>query len=311
VTFFNKFRRWIRLYARRLFTLPDELAETKMLMGRVLTNQIRARGALEDIREAEFKVFSQFGEDGILQYIIRETRLPRALWTFVEFGVESYVEANTRFLLVSDNWRGLVIDGNSANIAKVKENPFFWRHDLNAVAAFVDADNINRLISEGGYSGEIGILSVDIDGNDYWVWDRIDVVNPVIVVAEYNSVFGPDRAVTIPYDPGFVRGKAHHSHLYWGCSLKALELLGRKKGYALVGSNSAGNNAFFVRRDSMRGLTEVTAEKAYVESRFRESRDAQGRLTYLTGRSRLREIGDLPVCDVERNAIVQLREISK
>jgi hypothetical protein len=305
----NKLLRWYRAYGRRLLTLPEELAATKMLMGKVLANQIAARGLLEDIREAEFKVFSQFGEDGILQYLVRETRLPRALWTFVEFGVESYQEANTRFLLLNDGWRGLVMDGSPSNIAKIKQSPSYWRHDLNAVAAFVDADNINRLISEGGYRGEVGILSVDIDGNDYWVWERIDVVNPIIVVAEYNSVFGPRRAVTIPYDPRFVRGDAHYSHLYWGCSLKALELLGKRKGYVLVGSNSAGNNAFFVRQDCMFELKAVDAEKAYVESRFRESRDVRGRLTYLTGKSRLHEIRELPIYDVEQNALKQLDEL--
>ena len=201
------------------------------------------------------------------------------------------------------------MDGSPSNIAKIKQSPTYWRHDLNAVATFVDADNINRLISEGGYRGEVGILSVDIDGNDYWVWERIDVVNPIIVVAEYNSVFGARRAVTIPYDPRFVRGDAHYSHLYWGCSIKALELLGKRKGYVLVGSNSAGNNVFFVRQDCMFGMKGVDAEKAYVESRFRESRDVRGRLTYLTGKSRLHEIRELPIYDVEQNALKQLDEL--
>lgn len=302
----KQLRRWARLYARNLLTLPDELAETKILIAQMLINQVAARGALQDIREAEFRVFSQFGEDGILQYLIRQIGLPRELHTFVEFGVESYQEANTRFLLVNDNWRGLVIDGNPDNIARVKEDPIFWRHGLNAIAAFIDANNINGLIGDAGYGGEIGILSVDIDGNDYWVWDRINVVNPVIVVAEYNSVFGPSHAVTVPYDPCFVRGRAHYSHLYWGCSLKALEFLGKKKGYVLVGSNSAGNNAFFVRRDCLSGLKEVSAEQAYVESRFRESRDSNGNLTYLSGAARLAAIADLPVYDVAHDAVVQL-----
>jgi hypothetical protein len=293
-------RRWARLYARNLLTLPSELAETKVLLAKLLNTQIAARGILPDIREAEFRVFSQFGEDGIIQYLVRQVGLPQNLHTFVEFGVETYQEANTRFLLVNNNWRGLVIDGSPDNIARVRDDPIFWRHELNATAAFINADNINQLIGDGGYRGEIGLLSVDIDGNDYWVWDRIDVVDPVIVVAEYNSVFGSRHAVTIPYDPKFIRARAHFSHLYWGCSLKALELLGRKKGYALVGSNSAGNNAFFVRRDRLSGLREITAEQAYVESKFRESRDLENKLTYLSGDSRSWCIRDMPVFDVEQ-----------
>lgn len=308
--YLQQFRRWMRLYARNLLTLPDQLAESKMLTAKVLVNQIATQGTLPDIRDAEFKVFSQFGEDGILQYLIRQTRIPYELNTFVEFGVETYAEANTRFLLANDNWRGLVMDGSEDNIARVKESPIYWRHALTAVAAFIDAENINRLIADAGFAGEIGILSVDIDGNDYWVWDRINVVSPVIVVVEYNSVFGPDLAVTVPYDPTFVRGKAHHTNLYWGCSLRALQLLGDRKGYALVGSNNAGNNAFFVRRDCLHDLKETSAESAYVESRFRESRDAMGSLTFLSGRARFEAISSLPVYDVEKDIVVSLGGLS-
>lgn len=305
--YFKQFRRWMRLYARTLLIVPDQLADSKILMAKVLINQIATRGTLPDIRDAEFKVFSQFGEDGILQYLIRQTRISHELHTFVEFGVETYDEANTRFLLINDNWRGLIMDGCDDNIAKVKESPIYWRHAVTAVAAFIDAENINRLIADAGFAGEIGILSVDIDGNDYWVWDRIDVVNPIIVVAEYNSVFGPDLAVTVPYDPNFVRGKAHHTNLYWGCSLRALKSLADKKGYALVGSNNAGNNAFFVRRDRLYDLKELSVDSAYVESRFRESRDASGALTFLSGRARFDAISSLPVHDLENNVIVPLR----
>jgi len=306
---FRQLRRWVRLYARSLLTLPDDLTEAKILTAKALINQIAERGLLLDIQEAEFRVFSQFGEDGILQYLIRQARIHKELHTFVEFGVESYTEANTRFLLVNDNWRGLIMDGDSDNIAKVKESPIYWRHGLIAVAAFINADNINQLIGDAGLRGEIGILSIDIDGNDYWVWDRITIVNPSIVVAEYNSVFGPRHAVTVPYDPTFVRGKAHYSNLYWGCSLKALEILGDRKGYALVGSNSAGNNAFFVRRDCIYGLRPLKAEEAYVESQFRESRERTGELTFLRGADRLNEIKDLDVCDVLTGKIVKIRDI--
>jgi hypothetical protein len=191
----------------------------------------------------------------------------------------------------------------------VRESSIYWRNGLTAVAAFIDADNINQLIGDNGFRGEIGLLSVDIDGNDYWVWDRINVVNPIIVVAEYNSVFGPDHAVTIPYDPGFVRGKAHHSHLYWGASLKALSLVAERKGYALVGSNSAGNNAFFVRRDRLNGMKELTPEVAYVESKFKESRDVDGQLTFLTGKKRLEEIRAMPVYDALSGKVISISEI--
>ena len=304
----GKLQRWCAQYAKKLLMLPDEIAETKMLAAKLLIQQTAARGLLQNIQEAEFRVSSQFGEDGILQYLIRQTQLPPNRRIFVEFGVETYQEANTRFLLMNDNWRGLIIDGSEKNIAHVKSSNLFWKYNLTAVAAFIDKDNINRLIEEAGFSGEIGILSVDIDGNDYFVWDAITVVKPVIVVAEYNSVFGGHRAVTVPYDPAFIRGKAHYSNLYWGCSIKALELLAERKGYKLVGSNSAGNNVFFVHKDHLHGLQPVCAEDAYVESQFRESRDIQGNLTYVSGNARIAAIKHLPVLDVEKNDTITLAQ---
>ena len=113
----------------------------------------------------------------------------------------------------------------------------------------IDRDNINDLISTSGFGSEIGILSIDIDGNDYWVWQAIDCVQPRILILEYNALFGPDAAISVPYDASFVRSRAHYSNLFWGASLEALTRLSKQKGYALVGCNSAGNNAFYIRHD--------------------------------------------------------------
>jgi hypothetical protein len=302
--------RGLRDRALAFLALGREIADLKVLIGTSMARQVAARGALEDIRDAEFKVFSQFGEDGILQYLIARAGVPRELHTFVEFGVESYAEANTRFLLLKDNWRGLIIDSDARYMRAVREGPLAWRHDLTAVTAFIDADNINGLIRDAGFAGAIGLLSIDIDGNDYWVWSKLDVVDPIIVVAEYNSVLGPAAAVSVPYDPAFVRSKAHHSTLYWGCSLGALAHVGRRKGYALVGCNSAGNNAFFVRRDKLDGLRELTVREAYVESRFRESRDRSGRLTFLSGAERRAAIADMALVDVESGAMLTVRDLA-
>jgi hypothetical protein len=294
---------------RDLLALGNAVSDTKVLSARILTNQLLAAGVLDDLQRAEFKVFSQFGEDGIIQYLVHVTRISPAERRFVEFGVESYQESNTRLLVLKDNWTGLVIDGDRRNIRQIKNDRIYWRHQLQASCAFIDAENINQLINAGGVVGDIGLLSIDIDGNDYWVWKSISGINPVLVVIEYNSVFGPDHAVSVPYDRAFRRGDAHFSHLYWGCSIKALEALGRSKGYALVGSNSAGNNAFFVRRDRLSALRALTAAEAYVESKFRESRDRRGKLTFLSGRERLSAIRELPVVDLEKNEARQIASL--
>ena len=284
----------------------DATDELKLLTGRLLASQVRAMA--QSFREAEFKVFSQFGDDGIIQYLIARLDIPHALSTFVEFGVQDYSESNTRFLLLNDNWRGLVMDGDERSMESVRARDMYWRHDLTALCRWIDRDNINTILQESGFSGPIGILSIDIDGNDYWVWQRIEVVQPVIVIAEYNSVFGAREAVTVPYDPAFNRTKAHYSNLYWGASLSALASLGRSKGYAFVGSNLAGNNAYFVHESYLGrgGVVALPPEQGYVESRFRESRDERGELTYLGGAARRQMIAGMPVYDVERNAVVAL-----
>lgn len=307
----NFFKRVENLFARisGLFKLHNQVDDTKILLAKILISQNVQRGILSSIQEAEFKVFSQFGEDGILQYLIRQTGISQKEKTFIEFGVESYMESNTRFLLVNDNWRGLIIDGSEDNINQCKASDIYWRHDLTAVSAFVDSSNVNQIFCDAGFFGDIGILSIDIDGNDFWVWESISTISPVIVVCEYNSVFGSQAAITVPYDASFVRTKANYSNLYFGCSLKALEILAASKGYALVGSTSAGNNAFFVRHDRLNDLKPLSAENAYVQSLFRESRDESGQLTFLTGSSRLDVIANLPVYEIERQIEVLIKDI--
>lgn len=276
--------------------LRKEIEEAKLLAAKSLVRQIRAGGVLDRISDAEFKVFSQFGDDGIIQYLIRKLKI--APQTFVEFGVENYTEANTRFLLVNDNWKGLVMDGGESHIASIRSEEIYWRHDLTAACEFVTRENINALLAQHGFEGDLGILSIDIDGNDYWVWERIEVVRPHVVIVEYNSVFGNCRAVSIPYDPRFVRTKAHFSNLYWGCSLPALAHLAEQKGFAFVGCNTAGNNAYFVRKEQLGPLRPIGVQEGFVQSKFRESRGKDGELTLLSGNQRAAAIADLPVVDV-------------
>ncbi len=282
-----------------LNAIKQQLLEMKILTAQTCINQMKMMPSVKNLADAECKVFSQFGDDGILQYLIYHLDIPPSLQTFVEFGVENYEESNTRFLLMNNNWRGLIMDGSESNMEFVHQGRYYWKHNLTAKAAFIDTENINDLISSAGFNGEIGILSVDIDGNDYWVWDKINVVNPIIIVAEYNGVFGSQHALSVPYDPTFRRTQAHYSNLYWGCSLAALNHLAVKKGYTFAGCNSAGNNAYFIRNDHINDhIPKPALEEGFSEPKFRESRSAAGSLTFLTGSNRLKEIRDLPLVDV-------------
>lgn len=299
---------------KELFFLAKDLShkieKIQLTLGRIENKQNQTLGLIKphaELSDLEFSSFSQWGEDGIIQYLIQNMEIPQKI--FVEFGVENYLESNTRFLLQNNNWAGLVFDGSEKHITQLKSDPIYWRFNLKAETAFITRENINELIKKNGISGEIGLLSVDIDGNDYWVWQAIDSIKPRIVICEYNSTFGPDHAVTIPYDASFQRNKAHYSNLYYGCSIAALELLGHKKGYTLVGSNSAGNNAFFVRNDLGANFVSKSAKQAWVASQFRESRNQAGELTFLSLSERLEEIKDLPLIDVKNEKEISVKEI--
>ena len=271
----------------------DELKKTvenqAVLTGRFFAqfNKSREQEIIHDIHKSEFKVFSQWGDDGIIQFLINYLDIPTDAEKFVEFGVENYTEANTRFLLINNNWQGLIMDGSEDNMKYVQHDDIYWRFHLAAKPAFITRENINGLLKENEMTGEIGLLHIDIDGNDFFVWQTIDAVNPIIVIVEYNSVFGSNKPWSVPYDKEFVRSKYHHSNLYWGTSLLSLCDLATEKGYGFIGCNSNGNNAFFVRNDKLKGLKTLTAEQGFVMSKFRESRNTQGNLTYISGAQRL------------------------
>ena len=289
---FNYFKK-LRALFTSINSYEERLHRIQEALGRIELRQNIENDSLS-IVEKEFKVFSQFGEDGIIQFLLSHIRIDNPY--FVEFGVETYLESNTRFLLINNNWSGLVIDGSSDNIAIVQSDPIYWRHNLKAYCAFITKENINNLLKENGAVGDIGILSIDIDGNDYWIWNAIEVINPAIVIIEYNARFGPDISVSVPYDPGFDRHQKHHSMIYFGASIKALCSLAANKGYAFVGCGSSGLNAFFVRRDLMvEEIKELTVEEGYIRNKFRESRNNDGELIYLSQEEEYKLLISLPL----------------
>ena len=252
----------------------------KLMLGKILSNQVKSAN-VKGIQDAEFRVFSQFGDDGIIQWLVHHLEIPNN--TFIEFGVEDYSEANTRFLMMNDNWSGFVMDGSHENINKLKAQYYYWRHDLNVQAVFITKANINSLIAAQNFNEDVGLLHIDLDGNDYYIWKALNVIKPVIVIIEYNSLFGIDRPISVIYDDGFIRSNAHYSRLFWGASLLSLYNLAKEKGYSFIGCNSAGNNAYFVRNDKLNDkVREVSLIDGFVQSKYRESRDINGLLTFLS-----------------------------
>jgi hypothetical protein len=295
----------------QLSLLADQVEQAKILAAQPMVIEFRKLKSAVPLARVEFRVFSQFGDDGIIQYIVSRLDLPLAERRFVEFGVENYREANTRFLLLNDNWSGLVIDGSENYISSIRSEPIYWRHDLTAVSRFVTRDNISSILETAGFSGRIGLLSIDVDGNDYWIWEALTTLDPVVVIVEYNGIFGSREAVTIPYQADFVRQNAHYSYLYWGTSLQALSHLAARKGYVWIGCNSAGNNAYFVRSEYANNFYLPSLPQDFVAAKFREGRDQEGKLAYIGQKEGFELIKDLPVWDVAENRMRFIRDLAR
>lgn len=205
-----------------------------------------------------FKANSQNDEDGIIQEIFRRIGVKHG--TFVEFGCGNGLENNTVYLLMQ-GWSGLWMDGNNKEIHRISDlhKPFIEKKALRTRCAKVTRENIDALLD--GVPAEADLLSIDIDTNDYWIWSAINSIHPRVVVIEYNASIRPPAALVVPYSPDnrWTGGN------YFGASLSALELLGRKKGCTLVGCSLAGINAFFVRDDLVgdKFLSPYTAETHY------------------------------------------------
>jgi hypothetical protein len=290
---------------RRVESLHDEML---LAVGRLECHLMDTRPVPARLEDVEFSIFSQFGEDGILQHLIRHVKVPDT--TFVEVGVGDYRESNSRFLVENNNWRGMAINGDDSHARFILGSKLAWRYDVEPVQAFVTRDNINQLIRDNGFSGEIGLLSIDVDGVDYWLWNAVTEVTPAIVVMEFNALFGPDATVTVPYDPSFVDAEAHWSRAYFGASLGALAHLAKERGYRLVGIGSNAANAFFVHNNlADSAVPEVSSQEAWRAPRFLTSRNPDGSLSRIRSISqRLEAIRDLPLVDVTTGHQVSVGE---
>lgn len=190
-----------------------------------------------------YKAYSQSDEDGILAEIFRRIDAPSR--SFVEIGVGNGLECNSLWLLVQ-GWRGLWIEAETRHCAAIRASHRLWLDTgaLRLAKAAATAANVEALIEQRP-SGDVDLLSIDIDYNDYWVWAAIESIRPRVVVVEYNAAWPPPAAITVSYDPAACwQGDSH-----FGASLCALASLGARKGYRLVGCNLPGVNAFFVRDD--------------------------------------------------------------
>jgi hypothetical protein len=223
--------------------------EIQLLLSLEYQRLRRDHQRLPSLDEAGFRVFSESDEDGILLFLF--SLLGTTNKRVVDIGASGLRNSNTTNLIVNHGWFGLLIDGDPETIRSLREyyanSPATSLYPPTLVASWVTAENIDSLISKNGFTGGIDLLSLDIDGIDNWVWKAIQCVRPRVVVLEYQAVWGPDKAVTVPNRPDFRAEYVGHFGVYGGASLAAFVKLGREKGYRLVGCHRYGYNAFFVR----------------------------------------------------------------
>jgi hypothetical protein len=267
--------------ARRLDQLPvqpeplvqvrEKVDKGTQILLALKYRELARQGVVLGLPEVEFRNFSQSGEDGILHYIfsVIGTTDRRA----VEICAGAGSECNCANLIIHHGWHALLVDGSESNVLQGRE--FFARHPDTRINgpvfahAWVDRDSVDGLLQEFGFTGEVDLLSLDMDGVDYWIWDAITAISPRVVVVEANLSMG-GLSVTVPYRRDFVanwiplagkeatqsppelRGRSDFYSrfaVHAGASLPAFVKLARRKGYRLIGANGIGYNAFFMRED--------------------------------------------------------------
>lgn len=237
----------ILFFLKKIWRLPNQVEDIrKILIENYTLERLKAEKYQDNKRlnKYEFQVFSQNGEDGIIEEIFN--RIGSTNKYFIEFGVQDGLETNSTYLLLK-NWQGLWLEGNKKWVKHIENNfgVLINKEVLKVGHRFIKAENIEEIFDTFKVPNEPDLLSIDIDGNDLYVWDAIKKYQPRVVIIEYNAMYPANIKWAIKYDADkFWNGTSH-----FNASLKMQEGLGRAKGYSLVGCNFAGNNAFFVRND--------------------------------------------------------------
>lgn len=216
-----------------------------------------------NLLERERRVFSQTGEDGVLEAIF-ETVIPGPKFA-VDIGASDGVQnSNTRNLIVNHGWGALLIEADPSRARRCTENAVGL--PVTVIQELALPRNAERLLEAHQAPHDLDLLSIDIDGNDYYIWEAIETFRPKVVLIEYNAGFSPPQRAIMPYDPDH---QWDHTD-YFGASLQSLADLGESKGYDLVYCESSGANAFFT--DKRFGLgTGMSATDLYQEPKYGDS----------------------------------------
>jgi len=260
--------------------------------------------------DAEVKVYSQWGEDGIIDYLCEQLGVSKP--KILEIGAGNFTECNSRFACQFRNASVFAVDGRLDLMHVVNTHHLRWQTHLFAENHWVTPDNAFQIESNArSKMGGIDVLSLDLDGNDYWILGSLSLESVSIVIVEYNALFGDRFAVTVPRNDNFDRSSEHWSWLYYGASIKAFIELLKNKGFQFIGTNRVGNNAFFVSDSKvdqipLRGSTDLGI---YTDWRIREARDSSGKLSFASGEERLVPILGLPLVDITTGNTLKVGDV--
>jgi hypothetical protein len=230
--------------------------------------QIEA-GRAPKLCETGFRCFSQFEEDGLILFVMAALGIAQGV--FLDIGSADGVNSNCANLALNFGWRGTFIDGDKSNIAKgrafYERHPDTWIYPPKFVQGMITRENINQLLTEASVPPEIDLMSIDIDGNDYWVWDAISVTSAKAVIIETHTEFGL-KNIVVPYNKDYVYPGRHPD--YHGASPVAMEKLARRMGYRLIGANRLGFNTIYLREGLAPILPTVSVESILSHPRNQE-----------------------------------------
>lgn len=290
--------------------LTPEISNFKFALGQTAILASRqSYFKVKNLWDAEVKVYSQWGEDGILDYICEliELAKPRVL----EIGAGNFLECNSRFIAEFRNASVVAVDAR-ADLLNAPLHSLKWKNHIELVNEWITPDNINSIIEFAEQNiNSVDIFSLDLDGNDYWILESANLSQFKIVVVEYNALFGSSYEVTVPRNDRFERHKQHASGLYYGASLKAFVELLEHKGFIFIGTNRSCVNAFFIKKNlrSKFETLKIHDLDKYVDSTIRESRDSFGKLSFLAGIDRNIAIESLPLWNIASQEMINVKDI--
>ncbi len=289
----------LRSLVRAIFESQQNQIRVLQSLGTLHSRSLSQRlQTIQILWEAEYSVFSQWGEDGILDFLVSTLEIERP--NYIDFGAGDVRFSNGRWLLESRGGAGVFVDARKDLKSTLYASGLPVSTDSRAIETYLTLDNASDVFKEAAssFKGDVDVFSLDVDGQDYWILKSLEDLNAKIVLVEYQSYLGHELAITVPPSLNFDRTKSHFSWIYYGASLLAFCDLLELKGCRLVGTNHQRGNAFFVRKDlyessSLNELLLPTLQDL-CSSQGGESRSKSGAFMGLQGGRRAVLVEEMP-----------------